>query len=101
MILDRDDQPASIRLADRAGGYDEGRHWEDDMAGRKRELNEPHPGDKRFIRRDDDGRISESVDAGRSLARDVRRRAATTVPAGQGDRGDRARRDKSPDRRDG
>jgi hypothetical protein len=71
------------------------------MAGRKRELIEPHPGDKRFVRRGEDGRISESVDAGRSLARDVRRRAATTVPAGQGDRGDRARGDKSSRRRKG
>jgi hypothetical protein len=61
------------------------------MAGRKRELIEPHAGDKRFIRRDDDGRIAESVDAGRSLARDVRRRAKTAVPSGQGDRGDRRR----------
>ena len=70
------------------------------MAGRKRELIEPHSGDKRFIRRDDEGKISESVDAGQSLARDVRRRAKTSVPPGQGDRGDR-RRDESRTKRDG
>ena len=70
------------------------------MAARKRELIEPHPGDKRFIRRDDDGQISESVDAGRSIARDVRQRAQTTVPSGQGDRGDR-RRDQSRSQRNG
>jgi hypothetical protein len=61
------------------------------MAAQKRELIEPRAGDKRFVRRDDKGRFDESVDAGRSLARDVKRRAATTVPPGQGDRGDQAR----------
>ena len=61
------------------------------MAAKKRELIEPHTGDKRFIRRDDKGRIDESVDTGRSLARDVEHRATTKVPPGQGDRGDQAR----------
>ena len=69
------------------------------MTARKRELIEPHAGDKRFVRRDDKGRIDESVDAGRSLARDVKRRAATTVPAGQGDRGDQARDEPASKRR--
>lgn len=44
--------------------------------------------DKRFVRRDDEGRFKESVDVGRSLAQDVRKHAKTKVPAGQGDRGD-------------
>jgi hypothetical protein len=60
----------------------------------KRELIEPHPGDKRFIRRDDKGRIDESVDVGRSLAQDVRQHAKTTAKPGQGDKGDRPARKK-------
>ena len=38
----------------------------------KRELIEPHKGDKRFVRRNDNGRFSERDDAGKSLAQDVR-----------------------------
>ena len=44
------------------------------MAG-KRELIEPHAGDKRYVRRDDKGRFKESDDVGRSLAQDVRKHA--------------------------
>jgi hypothetical protein len=55
----------------------------------KRELIEPHPGDKRYVRRDEQGRISESVDTGRSLAQDVRTRSKTVAKPGQGDKGDR------------
>ena len=55
----------------------------------KRELIEPHKGDKRFVRRNDDGRFSESDDAGKSLAQDVRKPAKTVAKKGQGDRGDR------------
>jgi hypothetical protein len=58
------------------------------MAG-KRELIEPHKGDKRFVRRDDHGRFSESDDVGKSLAQDVRKDAKTVAKKGQGDRGDR------------
>jgi hypothetical protein len=47
--------------------------------------------DKRYVRRDDEGRFKESDDVGRSLAQDVRKHAKTTVPAGQGDRGDQKR----------
>lgn len=56
----------------------------------KRELIEPN-GDKRFVRRDEDGRFSESDDVGRSLAADVRRPAQHESKPGQGDRGDRRR----------
>ena len=55
----------------------------------KRELIEPHKGDKRYVRRNDDGRFSESDDVGKSLAQDVRKPAKTVARKGQGDRGDR------------
>lgn len=55
----------------------------------KRELIEPTPGDKRYARRDDEGRFTEMVDVGRSLAQDQRREAENEAPKGQGDRGDR------------
>ena len=57
---------------------------------RKRELNEPHPGDKRYVRRDDQGQFEESDDVGRSLAQDQRRDARNEARKGQGDRGDRS-----------
>ena len=55
----------------------------------KRTLIEPHPGDKRYIRRDAKGRIKESDDVGRSLAADRRRTSKTRSKPGQGDKGDR------------
>lgn len=58
-------------------------------ASSKRTMIEPHTGDKRFIRRDAKGRIKESVDVGRSLAADSRRKAKTRSKAGSGDKGDR------------
>jgi hypothetical protein len=67
------------------------------MARRKltpRELIEPHPGDKRYIRRDEKGRIVSSVDVGRSLSADDRRKAKNVAKPGQGDRGDERRRSK-------
>ena len=48
--------------------------------------------DKRYVRRNDKGEFKESDDVGRSLATDVRKHAKTTVPAGQGDRGDQKRK---------
>ncbi|HJQ36237.1 MAG TPA: hypothetical protein VKB93_03770 [Thermoanaerobaculia bacterium] len=60
------------------------------MAG-KRELIEPKKGDKRFVRRDAQGRFSEVVDAGRSMAQDRKRKAKTTSKSGYGDKGDRKR----------
>jgi hypothetical protein len=53
-----------------------------------REKIEPHPGDKRYIRRTPDGRIAESVDVNRSLSQDDRKNAKATSKPGQGDRGD-------------
>ena len=54
-----------------------------------REEIEPHPGDKRYVRRDEQGRFDKEVDEGRSLAADRRQHAKTKVKPGQGDRGDR------------
>jgi len=56
----------------------------------KREKITPN-GDARYVRRDDQGRFTESDDVGRSLAQDRRRQSKTTVKSGQGDRGDQKR----------
>ena len=57
---------------------------------RDRELIEPHEGDKRYIRRDEQGQFTESQDdVGRSLSQDQRRQAKTESKKGQGDKGDR------------
>ena len=45
--------------------------------------------DKRFVRRDEEGRFKEVVDVGSSLAADRRQHAKTEAKKGQGDRGDR------------
>ncbi|MEO6433436.1 MAG: hypothetical protein ABIO29_05620 [Sphingomicrobium sp.] len=45
--------------------------------------------DKRFVRRDEDGKFKESDDVGRSLAADQRQHSSTKAKPGQGDRGDR------------
>ena len=55
----------------------------------KRELIEPHKGDKRYVRRDAHGRFKESDDVSRSLAADRRHHAKTAAKPGQGDKGDR------------
>lgn len=55
----------------------------------KRELVEPHKGDKRYVRRDEQGRFNEVEDVGRSLSQDRKRQAKSTSTPGQGDRGDR------------
>lgn len=44
--------------------------------------------DKRFVRRDEQGKFEKVDDVGRSLARDRQQHAKTEVPPGQGDRGD-------------
>ena len=47
--------------------------------------------DKRYVRRDEEGRFKESDDVGRSLAADRRHKAKTEAKPGEGDRGDRKR----------
>ena len=44
--------------------------------------------DKRYVRRNKKGEFKESVDVGRSLAADRRKKAKTIVKKGEGDRGD-------------
>jgi hypothetical protein len=55
----------------------------------RRELIEPHKGDRRYVRRDEKGRFDEFDDVGRSLARDIKQHAETISKPGQGDKGDR------------
>jgi hypothetical protein len=49
--------------------------------------------DKRYVRRDEKGQFKESDDVGKSLGQDRRKKARTTAPPGQGDRGDQKRDD--------
>jgi hypothetical protein len=46
-------------------------------------------GDKRYIKRDEGGRIKESDDVSKSLSQDVRKHAKKAVKPGYGDQGDR------------
>jgi hypothetical protein len=57
----------------------------------KRELIEPHKGDKRYVRRNKKGEFKEVEDVGRSLAADRRRKAKAVSKPGYGDKGDRPR----------
>lgn len=58
----------------------------------KRETIEPNEGDKRYIRRNEQGEFTEDqVDVGRSLTQDRKQHAKTEVGPGHGDRGDRKR----------
>lgn len=51
------------------------------------------PNDKAYVRRDEHGRFTnDQVEVGRSLERDRRQAAKTTVKKGQGDRGDQKTR---------
>ena len=45
--------------------------------------------DKRYVRRDDEGRTKESDDVGRSSAQDQKRDSKTKPKRGEGDKGDR------------
>ena len=49
----------------------------------QRELIEPRKGDKRYVRRGDNGRFDEVDDVGRSLSRDVKQRAKTVAKLGR------------------
>ena len=64
----------------------------DKQGSGKRELIEPHEGDKRYVRRDDEGKFTESDDVTKSLRQDVKQHAKTEVKSGQGDRGDQKRK---------
>jgi hypothetical protein len=57
----------------------------------KRELVAPK-GNKRYVRRDQEGKFNEVDDVSRSLSRDRRKKAKSVVKAGQGDKGDQGRR---------
>jgi hypothetical protein len=54
----------------------------------QRELIEPHKGDKRYQRRNEDGTFGESDDVSKSLSQDVRTHAKTRKPRNEGDKGD-------------
>lgn len=54
----------------------------------ERELVKPHPGDKRYQRRDEEGKFSDSDDQSRSLSQDAQQHAKTKKPRNEGDRGD-------------
>jgi hypothetical protein len=55
----------------------------------RRELIEPHKGDKRYVRRDRNGQFTDNqVDVGFSLAADRRSKSKTVARKGEGDRGD-------------
>lgn len=65
------------------------------MAGKKgaakRELIDTG-NDKRYVRRDEKGRFDEVDNVSRSLSQDIKKKAKTKVPAGQGDKGDQKRK---------
>lgn len=55
-----------------------------------REIIQPSPGDKRYVRRDEQGRFTDDqTDVGKSAAADQRQHSKTPAKKGQGDRGDR------------
>ncbi len=45
--------------------------------------------DKRYVRRDGEGKFKESDDQGRLLSQDRKKKATRQVKSGQGDKGDR------------
>lgn len=56
----------------------------------KRELIEPNPGDKRYVRRDEDGKFTDDqTDVGKSSAADQRQHSSHKAKPGEGDKGDR------------
>jgi hypothetical protein len=57
-------------------------------ASNKRELISPR-GDRRYVRRNAQGKFKESDDVSKLLSADRRRKAKTKTKPGQGDRGDR------------
>jgi hypothetical protein len=57
----------------------------------RRELVQPHKGDKRYVRRKKGKFSSRQTDVGRSLSADRRSKAKTIVKKGEGDRGGQRR----------
>lgn len=49
---------------------------------------EPHAGDERYQRRNEDGSFGESDDQTKSLRQDAPQHAKTKKPRGEGDKGD-------------
>ena len=60
----------------------------------KRELIEPN-NDKRYVKRDDKGKFTESDDQTKSLRQDVKQHAETEVEPGHGDQGDQPQKESS------
>ena len=58
-------------------------------SGKRTEI-APH-GDKRYVKRDANGRFTESDDVSRSLSQDIRKHAKKKVKPGYGDKGDQAK----------
>jgi hypothetical protein len=58
------------------------------MTSNKRELIDTG-NDKRYVKRDSEGRFKDIVDVGSSLATDRKQHSKTKVKSGEGDRGDR------------
>jgi len=54
----------------------------------ERELIEPHKGDKRYQRRNEDGTFGESDEQDKSLRQDVKQHAEHKKPRNEGDKGD-------------
>ncbi|MBB3317641.1 MULTISPECIES: hypothetical protein [unclassified Rhizobium] len=48
--------------------------------------------DKRYVRRDEGGRFKESTDVSKSLSADRRHKAQHAAKPGQGDRGDKVKK---------
>jgi hypothetical protein len=69
-------------------GVDSANRKKEESHMSERELVEPHPGDKRYQRRDEDGKFSDSDDQSNSLSQDVRQHSKTEKPRKEGDRGD-------------
>ena len=63
----------------------------------KRELISPND-DKRYVKRNEKGEFTESVDQGKSLSQDARKNAKTKVKPGYGDQGDQPQK-KSSDKK--
>lgn len=57
----------------------------------KRELIEPTPRDKRYVRSDKKGQFNEVDDVSRALSQDVKKKSKTVAAKGQGDKGDQKR----------